>query len=548
MEKQKEIRFKFEPKISVIVPVFNTPGKFFIDTLRSVLNQTYSNWELCLVSGRSYAAQLEKKLKDHLKNDNRVRLKFIDDNKGITETLNDAISSAEGEYLTFLYHDEVLAPFALFEVITCINKDFELDFIYTDEDKITGYGNRRYEPHFKPEWSPDTILSCNYISHSTVIKKEIIDAVGGFRQGFDGAEDYDLILRATDRAGKIKRIPKILYHCRDNKGSVTLNSEARENAVTSGKKAVADFLDSKNTYKSHVSDGIVHGTYMVSYDIKSSPEVSIIIPTKDKVEVLKRCISSVLEKTDHPNYKIVVVDNSSEEKKTFDYYRELEANTRITILEYNEAFNYSAINNYAVSGVDSDYIVLLNNDTEVINSGWLTRMLEHAQRKKVGAVGAKLCYPNKTVQHGGVIIGLEELVGHSHRGCSKYDPGYFGRLNIIQNLSAVTAACMMMRREVFEEVGGLDERYSHVFNDIDLCLKMRGKGYLIVYTPYAELYHAEALSRGLDDTPEKMARLRKEVLLFQSCWDKVLKEGDPYYNPNLTHVAEDFSINIGENQ
>jgi len=543
LEFQRDYKFNINPKISIIVPTFNTPRKFLVEMIDSVLMQTYSNWELCIADGGSKESYVKNILEEYVKKDMRMKKILLGENRGIAGNSNAALSLATGDFIALLDHDDLLAPFALFEIVKQINEHPEADFLYSDEDKISEDGKNRSNPHFKPDWSPDTMLSYNYLCHLSVIRKSIVDEVQGFREGYDGSQDYDLFLRVFKIARKIVHVPKILYHWRTHQLSVAQSGQAKIYAIDSGKRAIMDYL-SNCDYKASVSDGIVFGTYRVSYEIKGCPKVSIIIPSKDKTGILKACISSILDKTDYPNYQIIIVDNLSEEKDTYEYYRHLKDYCQISIIHYNKPFNYSAINNYAVSQIETDHLLFLNNDTEIINANWITSMLEHAQRREVGAVGAKLYYPNDTIQHAGVIVGLGGVAGHSHKHFSKDASGYFYRPHIIQNLSAVTGACMMMRSEIFAEVDGFDERYSHAFNDIDLCLKIRERGYLIIYTPYAELYHHESLTRGYEGAPEKLKRFQKEIKLFKEKWGHILERVDIYYNPNLTLNREDFSLKI----
>lgn len=544
LDEQKNNLFKAEPKISIIVPVFNAPEHFLTAMIESVFSQTYSNWELCITDGASKGTYIKRILKEYARKDRRIKLKFISKNRGIAGNSNEAIVLATGDFITFLDHDDTLPQFALYEVINTINKNPNVDFIYSDEDKITEDGSKRIEPHFKQEWAPDTMLSYNYICHLSVIRKTVIDKVGRFREGFDGAQDYDLFLRALSISKCIVHIPKILYHWRAHKESTALEGQTKNYSIESSKRAITDYLINLNVKDFNVLEGLAYGTFQVSYKIEENPEVCIIIPSKDQVESLKKCITSIFNKTYYKNYNILIVDNMSQELETFNYYEIIKNKNRVSIINYNKPFNFSAINNYAVSKVQTDYILLLNNDIEVINGYWLTAMLEHAQRKAVGAVGAKLYYSNDTIQHAGVIIGLGGVAGHSHKHFPAKANGYFHRLMIIQNLSAVTAACMMIRKDLFHEIGGFDEKYSHAFNDVDLCMKIRKAGYLIVYTPNAELYHHESLSRGYEDTPEKQKRFNEEIKLFTKQWNYVLEKGDPYYNPNLTLAKEDFSIQV----
>ncbi|AWB09765.1 Glycosyltransferase, GT2 family [Thermodesulfobium acidiphilum] len=538
---QRTTKFNYEPKISIIVPVWTTPKQFLIDMIESVLNQTYSNWELCIADGASKEAYVKDVLEEYIKKDDRIKVKYLSENKGIVGNSNEALSISTGDYVALLDHDDTLAPFALFEVVKAINENENADFIYSDEDKISEDGTKRFNPHFKPDWSPDTLRSYNYIAHLSVIKKELLNEVGWFREGYDGSQDYDLILRCTEKAKKIVHIPKILYHWRISQNSTAQNPNSKLYAFESAKKLLKDHLD-RIRLKGKVRDGLFLGSYKIDYDITRNYKISIIIPNKDHKEDLERCINSILSKSTYKNYEIIIVENSSTQEKTFKYYEYLQNKyNNIFILEWKDAFNYSAVNNFAAKYAKGDILLFLNNDTEVINKNWLEEMIQYVQRKDVGAVGAKLYYPDDTIQHAGVIIGMLGIAGHSHRYFPKNSFGYFGKLGIVQNLSAVTGACLMMRKDVFNEVGGFDEEYPLVFNDVDICLKVRGKGYLVVWTPYAELYHHESKTRGFEDTPEKQERFKKEIELFKKKWGYILENCDPYYNPNLTLEREDFS-------
>jgi len=542
---EKANRFQYCLKISIITPVWDTDETILRSAIDSVINQVYVNWELCIVDGGSTKKHVNQVLEDYSKRDNRIKVKFLSENKGIAENSNEALSLATGEYIGFLDHDDELAPFALFEVIKKLNQNPDYQFLYSDEDKIDEEGNRK-DPFFKPDWSPDQFLSQNYLCHFTVIQKTLVDSVGGFHKGYDGSQDYDLFLRCTEKipTDQIGHIPKILYHWRMNVGSAANNPSAKPYAFISAKKALMEALTRRGIV-GEVTDGLFLGSYRVRYVIKGNPKVSIIIPTKDNFHILQRCIDSILEKTKYQNFEIVIVDNQSVEQETFHYYEEIRNNPKIRILYYNNPFNYSAINNYAVSQVNSQYILFLNNDTEVISEDWLSAMLEHAQRNGVGAVGGKLLYPNGTVQHAGIIIGIigdPPIGAHSHRYFADDHPGYFGRLSLIQNVTAVTGACLLTQKEIFQSVGGFDENLTVAFNDVDLCMKIREKGYLIIYTPYAKLFHYESLTRGYEDTPEKKKRFSKEAYYVRKRWGDVIDWGDPYYNENLTKDKTDFSI------
>jgi glycosyltransferase involved in cell wall biosynthesis len=534
--------FFYKAKISIIVPVYNTEKRILTETIESVINQSYDKWELCLADGNSSKSHIKDILRSYAGKDSRIKVKFMNENKGIAGNSNEALSMAGGEYIALLDHDDTLAPFALFEVVKNIKENPDVDLIYSDCDRITVKG-RRFAPFFKPRWSPHYLLSCNYLCHLNVFKKTLVDKIGGFREGYDGSQDYDLVLRITELTDRINHIPKILYHWRTVPESAARSSAAKPYANIAAKKALKEALD-RRKLRGDVIDGPEKGFYRVKAKVTGYPKVSIIITSKDNSSVLKKCIDSIVSKTTYQNYEIVIMDNQSREARTFEYYKILESNPKNRVLRYDDRFNSSIINNYAVSQVDSRYVIFLDNDTEIISPQWIEAMLEHAQRKDVGAVGALLYYPNDTVQHAGIVLGMGGLAGYPHRGLRKASLGYFGRLRIIQNLSAVNASCLMTKREIFEQIGGFDENYSCVLNDIDFCLKIRERGYLIVYTPYAELYHHESLNRGYEDIPEKQPTLKKEIEYFHRKWKEVLAKGDPYYNPNLTLKRGDFSIRI----
>ena len=539
--------FRYNPKISLITPVWNTDERWLCRAIESVISQDYGNWELCIVDGGSTKSHIKPLLTEYAAKEPRIKIRFLTENKGIAGNSNAALALATGDYVGFLDHDDELAPNALHEVVKTLNSCPDIRYLYSDEDKIDEK-NRRCEPFFKPDWSPDMLLSCNYLCHFSVVWKIILDEIGGFQQGYDGSQDYDLFLRVTEKLKdhEIFHIPKILYHWRQVPESAAASTVVKPYAYIAAKKALTDSMARRNIKIEGVYDGEWTGSYRVKYSIPSEPYISIIIPTKDNVQILIRCLDSILNKTTYTSYEIVIVDNRSTKKETFDYYESLKDNPRIRLLHYDMPFNYSAINNYAVARVDSPYILFLNNDTEVISEEWLSAMLEHAQRDNVGAVGAKLLYPNNTIQHAGIILGIigyPPIGGHSHRFILGSDAGYCGRVKIIQDVSAVTAACLMMKREIFNRIGGFDEKLAIAFNDVDLCLKIRQQNKLIIYTPFAQLYHHESLSRGFDDTPDKKKRFIEEVLYIREKWGDLIDKGDPYYNSNLTRDKEDFSIN-----
>lgn len=538
---QRETKFEYSPKISILVPTYNTPVKYLAEMVDSVILQSYENWELCIADGNSTSEETKAMIKEYSEKDPRIKYIFLRENKGISGNTNEALKLATGDYIGLLDHDDLLTPNALFEVARVINEAKGADVIYSDEDKTDSNTKNYFEPHFKPDYSPDTLRSYNYICHFLVFRKSLIDEVGAFNSKYDGAQDYDLVLRLTETADKIIHIPKILYHWRSHEASTAGNMDAKSYAIEAGKRAISSHLN-RIGEKGHVKDGLFVGCYKVDYEIKDNPKVSIIIPNKDETETLRKCIDSITEKTSYSNYEILIVENNSKTKEIFDYYRELEERDNIKVLKWAREFNYSAINNYAVEHAKGEYIILLNNDIEILTEAWIEEMLMFAQREDVGAVGAKLYYPDNTIQHAGVILGIGGVAGHSHKYLRRDENGFIGRLKIVQNLSAVTAACLMTNKKLYQEINGLDENYKIAFNDIDFCMKIREREKLVVFNPYVEMYHYESKSRGLEDTPEKRQRFKSEMYRFKKKWGLWLN--DPYYNINLTKEKEDFSLNI----
>ena len=541
--KKDEVKLlQYRPKISIIVPVYNTNEKWLRLCIESVRKQVYDNWELCIVDGGSTKSYMRKALEGYAEQEPRMKLRILGENGGIARNSNEALALATGDFVGFLDHDDELESSALYEVVKLLNEKKDIDFIYSDEDKISMRGNR-VDPHFKPDWSPDTLYSCNYIAHFSVIRKSVMDGLGGFREGYDGSQDYDLFMRVVERTQRLAHIRKVLYHWRMIARSAASSSNAKPYAHTAAGKAIKDSLGRRKV-KGEVLAGPSPGFYRVKYKILGNPKVSIIIPIRDKVKYLQKCIQSILNRTEYDNYEILIVDNLSREPQTFRYYEEIRSNRKVCVAKYDEPLNYSAINNYAVSLIDSEYVVFLNQDTEVISTEWLTAMLEHVQREEVGVAGGLLYYPNNTIRHAGVVIGIRGVAGYSYRRFSRTNLGYFNRARIIQNVSAVTGDCMMTRKSIFQKVGGFDDNFTVAFGDIDFCLKVRAAGSLVVYTPYAELYHRGSLHGGSESTPENQARFGKEIEYFQKKWKDELAKGDPYYNPNLTIDREDFSIRI----
>jgi len=534
--------FGYRPLISLIVPVWNTPKNILDQTIASALQQTYENWELCIADGAS-TLETKKLLSNWAEKDVRIKIKSLDENKGIAVNSNKALSFAHGEFVAFLDHDDLLAPFALFEIAHQLQIDPAVDVIYSDEDK-TDESGRRFDPFFKPDFSPDYLRSVNYMPHFLVVRKSLGDEIGWFREGYDGAQDYDLILRLVEKARGVVHIPKILYHWRVWSASTASGSDAKPYANNAGKKALQEHLIRTGLSSAQVEDAFYPTFYRVCYQLANTPLISIVIPNKDHASELKQCVNSILQKTTYSNFEIFLVENGSKQQETFNLYKRLlKKDTKIHLIEWNEPFNYSRLNNWAVSQVNGEIILFLNNDTQAINGNWLEQMLQLALRPDIGAVGAKLYYPDYSIQHAGVVVGMGGVAGHVYNNFPKKHSGYFGQLALLHNVSAVTAACLMIRKQVFLEINGFDETYALAFGDVDLCLSILQKGYLNIWTPYAELYHHESKTRGYEDSPEKLNRFNKEVDYFKLKWADWLEKGDPYYNPNLTLDATNFSVN-----
>ena len=540
-EIQEEIKlFKYKPLISIIIPVYNVDPKWLDLAIKSIENQWYKNWELCIVDDKSTNKKTLKYLTS-LKN-SKIKIKLLEKNLNISGSSNEALTLANGEYIALMDNDDELTPNALYEVVKAINL-YNAEFIYSDEDKIEMDGTFT-TPHFKPDFSPDMFLSQNYISHLGVIKRNLIQKVNGFTVGLEGAQDYDLYLKVLEHTDKITHISKVLYHWRKIPGSTATNFDDKSYAQEAGVRSLKNVMRRRNI-DAEVLEGKYPGTYRVKYKIIDNPLVSIIIPFKDKPELLTMCIESILNKTTYTNFEIIGISNNSEEKDTFSEMERLSSlDKRIKFYEYNVPFNYSDINNYAVNTyAKGEQILLLNNDIEIITFDWIESMLEHSQRENIGVVGSKLYYPNDTIQHAGVVIGIGGIAGHSHKYLPKETPGYFSRLNLIQNLSAVTAACFMIKKTIFQEINGLNKKELKIaFNDVDFCLRVLEKGYINLFTPYCEAYHHESISRGHEDTAEKQKRFSGEVEFMQNRHSKILKDGDSYYNKNLTLDREDFSL------
>lgn len=550
-KEERETVFDRMIKISILVPLYNTPEPFLRDMITSVLNQTYQNWELCLADGSDAEhGEVGRICREYLEKDSRIVYQKLLKNEGISGNTNECLKLATGEYIGLFDHDDILHPSTLYEYVKAVNEQ-DADYIYCDETTFkNGDINKMLTMHFKPDYAVDNLRANNYICHFSVFAKRLLEGEELFRSRFDGSQDHDMILRMTDRAKHIVHIPKLLYYWRCHEGSVASGIDAKPYVVAAAKGAVADHLRRHGfTHFQITSTRAFETIFKIRYEIIGDPMISIVIPNKDHAADLKRCITSILEKSTYENYEIVIVENGSETKEIFDYYTSLKEYDNIRVVTYEKpegqnGFNYSAVNNFGVKQTKGDYILLLNNDTEVITVNWMEELLMYAQREDVGAAGAKLYYGNKTIQHAGVVLqlGAHRTAGHSHYGQSRENLGYMGRLCYAQNVSAVTGACLLVKKSLFEEVGGLDESFAISLNDVDFCLKLREKGLLNVFTPFAELYHYESVSRGLDDSGEKAERYNRESAHFREKWKTVLEKGDPYYNPNFSLDRSDFAL------
>ncbi len=551
-KKERETVFAKRVKISILVPLFNTPENFLREMLDSVLNQTYENWELCLADGSDDGHKSVGEIcLEYAKADGRGRIVYrkLAKNEGISGNTNECLKMATGEYAGLFDHDDILHPSALYEYMKAINER-DADYIYCDETTFrSGNINQMLTMHFKPDYAVDNLRANNYICHFSVFDRNLLDGTELFRTRFDGSQDHDMILRLTDRAKKVVHVPKLLYYWRSHEGSVASGIDAKPYVVEAARGAVADHLRRHGfTHFQITSTRAFETIFKIRYQIVGNPKISIVIANRDHPEDLKRCITSIMEKSTYENYEIIVVENNSRMREIFDYYETLKAfpHVQVAVYESEGRFNYSAVNNFGAQRAQGDYILLLNNDTQVITVNWMEELLMYAQREDVGAVGGKLYYGNKTIQHAGVVLGLgaHRTAGHSHYGQHRENLGYMGRLCYAQNVSAVTGACLLVKKSLFEKAGGLDESFAISLNDVDFCLKLRRMGLLNVFTPFAELYHFESVSRGLDTEGEKARRYNEESARFREKWKEVLEKGDPYYNPNFSLDRSDFALKI----
>lgn len=550
---EEETRFPGDIKISILVPLYNTPERFLREMIDSVVAQTYKNWELCLADGSDKEHGFVGEIcKSYYEKDKRIVYKKLEKNEGISGNTNACYAMATGEYIGLFDHDDLLHPSVLYEYMKVICEQ-GADYIYCDEATFKGNSiNHMITLHFKPDFAPDNLRANNYICHFSVFKRELLEGTELFRSRFDGSQDHDMILRLTGRAERIVHVPKILYYWRSHKGSVASGIGAKTYAIAAAKGAIAEHLKSKGCHGFSIESTRAFETiFRIKYDLTARPLVSIIIANKDHVEDLSRCVESIINQSTYENFEIIIVENNSEMKQIQEYYQEISKHPKVQVVTYEGVFNYSKINNYGVSFAKGEYVLLLNNDTEVITQGWIEEMLMYGQRQDVGVVGAKLYYGDKTIQHAGIVIGLgaHRTAGHTHYKVPEANVGYMGKLCYAQNVTAVTGACMLVRKSLYEQLGGLDEEYAVALNDVDFCLRVRKLGLLNIFTPFAELYHYESKSRGSDNKRDANAiRYQQESDKFKERWKVELSNGDPYYNRNFSLDHSDFTVNWKKQQ
>ncbi len=539
---QRKTKFSYAPKFSVVVPLYHTPAKFLKDLVRSMMYQSYANWELCLVNASPEDVHLTSLLENWAMRDKRIRVIRLEKNLGIAQNTNAGIAASTGEFIAFLDHDDFLEPDALFCYADALNKDKTIDVFYSDEDKTDEYAAHYFYPHFKSDFNIDLLHANNYMCHFLAVRKSLVDTVGGLNEKFDGAQDYDFVLRLTENTKKIYHCPRILYHWRCSNQSTAANQGNKMYAIHAGKAALNAHYK-RIGWNARAQEGAVDGWYQTKFTLKEEPLVSILIPNKDHTDDLDVCLNSFFERADYQNYEFIIIENNSVLPETFAYYEKIEKeHDNVKVVYWEAGFNYSAINNFCFKFAKGDYIMLLNNDVELITPDIFQSMLGFCMRPEVGIVGAKLLYNDHTVQHAGVLVGAGGLADHVFKGIHEDDPGYMGRAISSQDVSAVTAACLLVKRSVYEEVGGLEDEFQVAFNDVDFCLKVRKAGYLIVYDADVKLFHYESKSRGMEDTTERFIRFGNEMMLLNSKWDILSTFVDPYYNPNFSYL-EYYKIN-----
>lgn len=539
---QRKTKFSYAPKFSVVVPLYHTPAKFLKDLVRSMMYQSYANWELCLVNASPEDVHLTSLLENWAMRDKRIRVIRLEKNLGIAQNTNAGIAASTGEFIAFLDHDDFLEPDALFCYADALNKDKTIDVFYSDEDKTDEYAAHYFYPHFKSDFNIDLLHANNYMCHFLAVRKSLVDTVGGLNEKFDGAQDYDFVLRLTENTKKIYHCPRILYHWRCSNQSTAANQGNKMYAIHAGKAALNAHYK-RIGWNARAQEGAVDGWYQTKFTLKEEPLVSILIPNKDHTDDLDVCLNSFFERADYQNYEFIIIENNSVLPETFAYYEKIEKeHDNVKVVYWEAGFNYSTINNFGFKFAKGDYIMLLNNDVELITPDIFQSMLGFCMRPEVGIVGAKLLYNDHTVQHAGVLVGAGGLADHVFKGIHEDDPGYMGRAISSQDVSAVTAACLLVKRSVYEEVGGLEDEFQVAFNDVDFCLKVRKAGYLIVYDADVKLFHYESKSRGMEDTTERFIRFGNEMMLLNSKWDILSTFVDPYYNPNFSYL-EYYKIN-----
>lgn len=543
LDRQRDKVFDYEPQFAVVVPLYRTPEKYLETMIESVLRQTYAKWRLYLSDGSGVESPLESKLSVYEQKDDRIQVIRNHESLRIAENTNRALTLVKEDYIVFLDHDDMLAPDALYECVQALNREKETEIIYTDEDKVSSDGRQYYQPHFKPDFNLDLLRSANYMCHLFVVSRPLFERVGYLRAEYEGSQDYDFILRCIEASDAIVHIPKILYHWRIHPDSVAGNPDSKRYAYDAGRRAILAHY--KRTGIQAEVKFMSPGYYRSVYKISREPLISIIIPNKDHKAELQRCITSVFEQKEWTNFEILIVENNSREKETFSYYAQLEqCHANVRVLYYEKEFNYSAIQNFAAGHAEGEYLLLLNNDTYMGDVDGIRELVSYCMRPDVGVVGAKLLYPDDTIQHAGVVVGLGGVAGHAFLGAAKGDPGYFCRITCVQDYSAVTAACMLVKKDVFERAGGFDTGLQVAFNDTDFCLRVGELGYRVVYNSFSVWYHEESKTRGAEDTPEKVERFQREITFFRQRWGRFLERGDPAYNPNLTLDRHDFSLRI----
>ncbi len=549
-EAMKRTKFPKDITFSILVPLYNTPRQFLTEMIESVRAQTYEKWELCLADGsdeeHSYVGELCRK---YSAADQRIVYRKLEKNEGISGNTNECYRMATGQYIALFDHDDILHPSVLFAYMKAICEQ-DADYIYCDEATFkNGNIDHMITLHFKPDYAIDNLRANNYICHFSAFSRELLEGTELFRSEFDGSQDHDMILRLTTRARKVVHVPQLLYYWRSHKASVASDISAKLYCIESARGAIADHLRACGMEHFEITSTRAFETiFRIQYELTGYPKVSIVIANKDHAADLSRCVSSILDRSTYENYEIIIVENNSTSREIREYYEEIGKHPKVRIVTYEGGFHYSKINNFGASFAEGEFLLLLNNDTQVITVNWIEELLMYGQRRDVGAVGAKLYYEDKTIQHAGIVLGLgaHRTAGHTHYRVNIENVGYMGRLCYAQDVSAVTGACLLVRKEWFDDLGGLDESFAVALNDVDFCLRLREKGLLNVFTPFAELYHFESKSRGLDDSDERAERYNEESARFRQKWKAVLEAGDPYYNPNFSLDRSDFSLRLPE--